>query len=162
MRIVKVDINQKTILKNFMTLFLHDLSEFNEELDINPENGLFEFDVLEWFFDKEGLAPYFIVHEHQTIGFILLQSAPFVNLERYDFLVNSFFILKKYRRKGLGKQAAQQVFEQFPGRYAIGQLSGNQPAIAFWRSVYRFMKIEFEEKEVLEEGTKTLYQYFSV
>lgn len=47
MPVVRVDLNQKIILKHLMTLFLHDLSEFNGEQEFNQESGLFEFDVFE-------------------------------------------------------------------------------------------------------------------
>lgn len=162
MSVVKVELNQKIILKHLMSLFLHDLSEFNEEQEFNQESGLFEFDAFEWFFEKEGLTPYFIKHEDDIIGFILLQSSPYTNPERYDYLINSFFILKKYRRKGLGKQAVQDLFQQCPGRYAIGQLSNNIPAIQFWRKIYEYMNVKFQEKEEMEEGLKIRYQYFEI
>jgi hypothetical protein len=58
--ITKADQQDKHILKNLMTLFLHDLSEFIQDIEMNPQNGLFEFDILDWFFEKEGLTPYFI------------------------------------------------------------------------------------------------------
>lgn len=45
--IEKVDATRKEVLKNLMTLFLHDLSEFNEKLELNTTNGLYEFDVFE-------------------------------------------------------------------------------------------------------------------
>ncbi|KJB86260.1 hypothetical protein AZ66_19890 [Paenibacillus sp. E194] len=162
MSVVKVELNQKIILKHLMTLFLHDLSEFNEEQEFNQESGLFEFDAFEWFFEKEGLFPFFIKHEDDIIGFILLQSSPYTNPERYDYLINSFFILKKYRRKGLGKQAVQDLFQQCPGRYAIGQLSNNIPAIQFWRKIYEYMNVEFQEKEEMDEGLKIRYQYLEI
>jgi predicted acetyltransferase len=160
MRITKVEQDGKEILKNLMTLFLHDLSEFNSNLTMNPTNGLFEFDVFEWFFEKEGLTPFFIHVEDRIIGFILLQSGPFSNQEFADYVLNSFFILKKYRRKGLGRAACQLFFEQFPGRYAISQILTNTPAILFWRNLYQSLDIEFNEKEEIEEGLKVVYQYF--
>lgn len=145
-----------------MTLFLHDLSEFNDKLDLNPENGLFEFDVLEWFFEKEGLTPYFINLEGKPIGFILLQSGPYSNQEYADYVLNSFFILKKYRRKGIGKLACSKFFEMYPGRYAISQAKTNIPAIKFWKNVYESNSIDEYEKEEIEDGIKVIYQYFKI
>ncbi|SMF78942.1 Predicted acetyltransferase [Paenibacillus uliginis N3/975] len=162
MQITKVEQSGKDILKQLMTLFLHDLSEFNSDLEINQSNGLFEFDVLEWFFEKEGLTPYFIKAEDKVIGFILLQSGPFSNQEYADYVLNSFFILKKYRRKGLGREACKEFFNQYPGRYAISQILTNTPAIHFWKSIYKSFNIEFYEKEELEDGHEVIYQYFKV
>ncbi|MCR8645662.1 GNAT family N-acetyltransferase [Paenibacillus sp. N1-5-1-14] len=162
MQIIRVDQNGKDILKQLMTLFLHDLSEYNNDIEINQSTGVFEFDVFDWFFEKEGLTPFFIKNTDKIIGFILLQSGPFSNQEFADYVLNSFFILKKYRRQGLGKEACKVFFKQFPGRYAISQIETNIPAIQFWKNTYRSFGIEFYEKAEIEEGHKVIYQYFKV
>jgi predicted acetyltransferase len=159
-QIINVDYAKKEILKNLMTLYLHDLSEFSNEININQESGLFEFDVFDLFFEKEGLTPFFIVHEKNVIGFILLQSGPYSNQEFADYVLNSFFILKKYRRRGLGREACREFFNKFPGRYAIGQLLNNKPAILYWKNIYKTFNIDFYEKEEIEEAL--IYQYFKV
>lgn len=160
--IEKVGSERKEVLKNLITLFLHDLSEFNSKIDLNPENGLFEFDVLDWFFEKEGLTPFFLVFDKKPVGFILLQSGPFSNSDRADYIVNSIFILKNYRRKGIGVLACNKLFEMFPGRYAIGQMLNNTPAIKFWKNIYETKGITVFEKEEIEDGTKVIYQYFNI
>ncbi|WP_179281108.1 GNAT family N-acetyltransferase [Paenibacillus sp. XY044] len=162
MKITRVEKSDKDILKQLIALFLHDLSEFNRDLEMNSSNGLFEFDVLDWFFEKDGLTPYFIYKKDKIIGFILLQSGPFSNQKFADYVLNSFFILKKYRRQGLGKEACKAFFTQLPGRYAVSQIKTNTPAIQFWRNIYESFYIEFYEKEELEEGHEVIYQYFKV
>ncbi|WP_442600514.1 GNAT family N-acetyltransferase [Paenibacillus sp. KN14-4R] len=162
MIITKAEQNDKHIFRQLMTLFLHDLSEFNSDLEINQSNGLFEFDVLDWLFEKEGLTPFFIRIDDKIIGFILLQSGPFSNQEFADYVLNSFFIMKKYRRQGLGREACKVFFKQLPGRYAISQIKTNTPAIQFWKNVYKSFDIEYYEKEEREEGHEIIYQYFKV
>jgi len=49
--------------------------------------------------------------------------------------IGEFFILKKYRRQGVGRVVAHQVFDLFPGRWSVGQIENNCPAQAFWRKV---------------------------
>ncbi|WP_152399152.1 GNAT family N-acetyltransferase [Paenibacillus cellulositrophicus] len=160
LHIEKVNADRKEVLKNLMTLYLHDLSEFIENIDLNTENGLFEFDVFDWFFEKEGLNPFFINLDEKPIGFILLQSGPYSNQEYADYVLNSFFILKKYRRKGIGKLACRKFFELYPGRYAISQALSNIPAIHFWKSVYEANSLNVYEKPEIEDGIKVIYQYF--
>ncbi|WP_223587538.1 GNAT family N-acetyltransferase [Neobacillus bataviensis] len=160
--IERVDSDRKEVLKNLLTLFLHDLSEFNPLIDLNPENGLFEFDVLDWFFEKVGLTPFFLLFDKKLIGFILLQSGPFTNPERAEYIINSFFIINKYRRKGFGRLACDMLFEMFPGRYAVGQMVTNIKAIKFWKNIYESKGIDVIEKEDIEDGIKVIYQYFEV
>lgn len=51
----KVNADSKEILKNLISLYLYDLSEFVGNIDLNTNNGLYEFDVFEWFIEKEGV-----------------------------------------------------------------------------------------------------------
>lgn len=90
-----------------------------------------------------------------------MQSGPFSNQQYADYVLNSFFILKKYRRKGIGKLACNKFFEIFPGRYAISQALSNTPAIKFWKNVYESKGIKTYEKEEIEDGTPVIYQYFT-
>lgn len=46
-----------------------------------------------------------------------------------------FFVLRKYRRRGVGHAAANQLFTALPGRWQVGQMPLNTPAQAFWRRV---------------------------
>lgn len=50
--------DEKHILQNLYSLYLHDLSEFTEGLDISTD-GSFEFDSFELIWKEEGLTPYF-------------------------------------------------------------------------------------------------------
>lgn len=47
------------------------------------------------------------------------------------WLIDEFFIVRKYRRRGIGGQVARSLFDRFPGRWEIGQLAANLPAQAF-------------------------------
>ena len=46
-----------------------------------------------------------------------------------------FFVLRKYRRRGVGRAAACELFSALPGRWQVGQMPLNLPAQAFWRRV---------------------------
>jgi predicted acetyltransferase len=64
-------------------------------------------------------------------------------------LVNTiaeFFITKRYRRRGLGESAAQQVFDRFPGKWLVTQIEKNIPAQTFWRKIIsEFTNGEYED-----------------
>ncbi|MDN4074889.1 GNAT family N-acetyltransferase [Fictibacillus terranigra] len=49
--------------------------------------------------------------------------------------MSEFFVLKKYRKQGIGKEAAFAVFQQFPGDWDIAQIPQNKPAQAFWTNI---------------------------
>ena len=43
--------------------------------------------------------------------------------------------MKKYRKEGIGKQAAFYLFDLFPGTWEVAELETNLPAQIFWRKV---------------------------
>jgi len=43
-----------------------------------------------------------------------------------------YFIMGGFRRKGLGQEAAHQIFDLYPGKWRVSQFDYNQPAIKFW------------------------------
>ena len=49
--------------------------------------------------------------------------------------VAEYFILRKYRRQGLGTQVAWKIFDRFPGRWEIAEIVENTSAQVFWRKI---------------------------
>jgi predicted acetyltransferase len=58
--------------------------------------------------------------------------------------VTEFFIMRKFRRPGVGKRAAAGLFQRYPGRWTVRQQVSNPAATAFWRTAIRY---SFEESE---------------
>jgi predicted acetyltransferase len=49
----------------------------------------------------------------------------------------SEFVLRKYRRRGIGTRAARILLASFPGRWELAELTWNVPARRFWRRLIR-------------------------
>ncbi|MFD0048381.1 GNAT family N-acetyltransferase [Actinomycetes bacterium NPDC127524] len=152
--------NEKHILQNLYSLYLHDLSEYTEDLDIST-NGSFEFDSLELIWEREGLTPYFLKIEKSIVGFLLLLERPFLK-EKYDYSINDIFMLKKYRRKGIAISLLKDLFKYKKGRYFVIELEKNAPAILFWRKVFSELNIKFEEEKKMVDGEDCLVQSFQI
>jgi len=54
-----------------------------------------------------------------------------VSLPGNQFWMGQFFVMKRYRRLGLRTQAARYIFDQFRGKWEVGQMPLNLPAQAF-------------------------------
>ncbi len=52
-----------------------------------------------------------------------------------DSYLLDFYVTGKYRRAGIGRQAATMLLERHPGRWALYTLADNTTAQAFWRTV---------------------------
>lgn len=159
MYLEKAGLEQKQMLGNLYSLYLHDLTAYSDGLQIG-EDGIFEFDSFELIWRREGVTPYIIRVEDQLAGFILILEAPFT--KKVDKVVNDFFILNSFRGKGIAKAAALEVFVHNKGRYYISQLVKNKPAVQFWKKVYSLQGIEFVEQTELQDGEEVIYQTFVI
>ncbi|WP_275983945.1 GNAT family N-acetyltransferase [Paenibacillus hamazuiensis] len=48
-------------------------------------------------------------------------------------VISDFFIMRKYRRKGVGRHVAYSLFEMFTGTWEIRQTLANKSAYTFWK-----------------------------
>ena len=134
-------LEDKPILRHLLELCLHDYSEFNGE-DVN-ENGLFGYGHLDHYWIEPGRHPFLVRVSGRLAGFVLVRA-----LDGNTHSVAEFFILRKYRRQGIGQTVAQRIFEMFPGGWRVHQDANNLPAQVFWRKVIaRFTGGQFREIE---------------
>lgn len=150
--------DEKHILQNLYSLYLHDLSEFTESLNISAD-GLFEFDSFELIWEKEGITPYFLKKDEVISGFLLLLERPFLKKD-YDFSINDIFILKKYRRNGIAKALLKELFNQKRGKYFVVELAKNKSAVSFWKNLFIELDIDFEEEKKIVDDEECLIQSF--
>ncbi len=152
--------DEKHILRNLYSLYLHDLSAYTEGLDIS-EDGSFEFDAFDMIWEREGLTPYFIKNHEAIAGFLLLLERPFLKNE-YDLCINDIFILKKFRRKGIALSVLMELFTQKKGKYFLLELAENIPAVTFWRKSLKELEIEFKEESKDIDGDECFVQAFQI
>jgi predicted acetyltransferase len=76
--------------------------------------------------------------------------------------VAEFFVMRKYRRKGIGAACAAQAFDLFPRRWEVRQLAANAAATAFWRrAIHRYSDGRFEEALLDDERWRGPVQSFT-
>ena len=141
--IEKAALSEKSVLRNLMELCQHDYSEFNrQDLD---QHGLYGYTYLDNYWTERGRYPYLIKVSGKLAGFALVRVLSGEG-EPLVYSMAEFFILRKYRRKGIGEQVATQVFDMFPGEWRVSQQAANFPAQAFWRKVIsRYTRGNFVE-----------------
>lgn len=66
----------------------------------------------------------------EVAGFAIVQE---LNTGAYD--MEQFFVLRKFRRKGVGRSAAKRLFDEFSGQWTVEQIATNKAAQIFWRGV---------------------------
>ncbi|HEX8680871.1 MAG TPA: GNAT family N-acetyltransferase [Ardenticatenaceae bacterium] len=152
--LVRASVEEKPVLQRMMELYLYDFSEF-EDMDLNAD-GLFEYPYLDAFWTEETRHPFIIRVAGKLAGFVLVRQL--ATEPKAVQGIAEFFVMRKYRRLGVGQQAARAVFQKFTGSWEIGVLRSNVGAQGFWRSVVgkytmgRYTEIEMEKSAEGWEG----------
>ena len=127
----------RVLIRNLYPLYLHDLSAFTELYDLD-ERGVFYPDYLPDWLDRESalMHPLVLREGGRPAGFALVGQAPYPHMTpARDYRMCEFFVLKRARRLGVGRQAAQAIFARFPGVWEVSELPLNTAAVSFWRAV---------------------------
>jgi predicted acetyltransferase len=116
-------------LRNMLELYLHDLSEFwPYELDAH---GLYGYHTLDYYWREENHAAFVFLVDDRYAGFALVNDD--VCLPADERWLAQFFVVRRYRRRGVASAAARFIFDRLPGRWEVGELPQNLPAQLFWR-----------------------------
>ena len=120
------------VVRNMSALYIHDMSEWMGWPC--PESGLFG-GCDEFFEDWEAGRnhPYLIRVDGELAGFAGV--AQIASGSDPEHCIQEFFVLRKFRRRGIGREVATRLFDAHPGRWIVRALASNAPAVAFWRAV---------------------------
>lgn len=124
---------EKVLLIRLMELYLYDFSEFSQD-DIN-EYGYYGYDHIDDYWNEEGRFPYLIRVDGKIAGFALICPHCRDRKEEDARCIGEFFVMRKYRRMGVGKRAAMQLFDLHRGCWEVCYWKSNVPAGVFWKNV---------------------------
>ena len=143
-------------IQRMLELYQHDLSDiWDQDLDAHGEYGY----ALDRYWDTEGFHPFVATVDGRYAGFALVNQA--LRIGTHGHWMDQFFVLRKYRRRGIGQHLAQSVFAALPGRWEVGQMPENRPAQAFWRDVIGgYTGGRFKEHELRAGGWQGIVQVF--
>lgn len=119
-------LDQKPVIANLIQLYLYDMTE-NMPFPVGPD-GRFEYD----FLDRFWRFPYLILVGDEIAGFALvIDECPLTGLKPCWFMAE-FFVLKAYRRTGVGQAALKGALGLHPGDWHVAVPQANAPASVFW------------------------------
>ena len=148
--LVEVKESEKSVLRQLLELYAYDFSEF-DDADTN-EYGYFGYRYLDHYWTEDARHPFFIRVNGILAGFVLISDYAYILSSGEAKSVTEFFVMRKYRRKGIGKSVAFQVFDKFPGKWEIIQHGENEPSKIFWEEVIReYNQGYFRKEKVMTE-----------
>ena len=151
---------QRGLLRQLYELYCHDFSPMTGA-DLGADGYWTGDDFLApWPDDR--LQIYLVRVHAQWAGFAWIARGSYLDPAiQHHYLMDEFFILRKYRRQGVGEQVAVRLFNSFEGVWEVGEIPENVDAQAFWRRVIgRYTDHHFQEFHVDHEPWHGLVQTF--
>lgn len=130
--LIPVDVGEKEILRNLLEKYDYEFSQYDQR-DVNAL-GLYGYDYLDYYWTEEDRWACFIKVDQKLAGFVMVNTYAEVIAET-DYTMAEFFVMHKYRGKGVGRYAAFQVFDMFPGKWQLKRHPKNLGSVHFWNKV---------------------------
>lgn len=130
-----------------LQLYAYDFSEILP-LDVTDDGRFHVPAVAEHLTDPRNHA--FVLRiDGRLAGFALVQPHSYLTGDPGVFDLAELFVLRRYRRCGVGEQVASELFDRFLGPWEVRQKAENQAATAFWRRVIgRYTHGQFQEQQL--------------
>ena len=130
-RVERIDRSSDQILKNLMEHYLHDMAEWFE-FD-STEDGSYSYST-DHIWD-EGFDVFLVYSDVIPIGFAIVGSGERWIEDKNARDLDEFFVIRRYRRRGVGQFLAEHVWSLYPGKWVVRVFQNNLPALPFWRVV---------------------------
>lgn len=152
--------SDKAVLRRLMQLYQYDFSE-REGTDVDS-HGVFDYRWLDNYWTEESRHPFLIRVDGNWAGFTLVNE--YTRVARSPARsIAEFFVMRKYRRKGIGTRVASEMFGMFPGRWEVCETADNKEAQAFWRAAISSQVGEsYEEIELSDDRWTGPVQVFEI
>ena len=123
------------LLENLLELYIHDLSAAFPSIELGAD-GRFGYPKLPLYWSEpERRFPFLIRHDARTAGFALATRGSPMSEDPSVFDVAEFFVLRRFRRSGVGRMAARLLWQRLPGTWIVRVSLGSPGALPFWTSV---------------------------
>jgi predicted acetyltransferase len=129
---------QEPILANLVELYAHDFSAFID-LELGA-NGRFGYESLPLYWQESNRYPFLITVNGHLAGFVFLRKGSQLSGNEDIWDMTEFFVVRGYRRRGVGMKVAHEVWKRFPGKWEVRVRDRNQKAKEFWaRAIAEFL-----------------------
>ncbi len=116
----------RPVIERLLELYLYDMADIYK-FPIGRD-GLYAYDRLDAFWQY----PYLITSGDDLAGLALVIDHCPITGQSPCWFMAEFFVMRPYRRAGLGQQVAGELIAAHPGPWHIGVIAHNAAAMDFW------------------------------
>jgi predicted acetyltransferase len=155
---LKIGSESEAVLRNLFQHYLRDMAEWFE-VDVNPD-GSYAYDISAIW--EKGFEAYLAKVGDSVTGFALVGSADEWLGEAGAHDVHEFFVLRGFRRSGVGQHMATHTWNEHAGEWLVRVLEVNAPALAFWRAAIKgYARGSHKEEGRLVKGRPWVFFRFT-
>jgi predicted acetyltransferase len=114
------------------------MAEFAEFESVEQdEDGNYLYPYFDHYWEDPNRYPFLFRIGDVPAGFALLRFDvdPMNGTELMDMA--EFYVVPRFRREGVGRDAATRLWDLFPGRWSVRVLRSNKNAYPFWKETIR-------------------------
>jgi predicted acetyltransferase len=143
---------QAPALENLFELYAHDLSAAFE-LEVGDDGRFGAARLARYWSGPERCFPFLIRVGSTLGGFVLATRGSPATTDPTDLDVAELFVLRRYRRSGVGRQAVGALWDGLPGHWIVRVAERNQGARPFWtRTISDYTQRRFTEAQAIVGG----------
>jgi predicted acetyltransferase len=147
--ISKIGPDSDTLLRNLFEHYCHDMSEWFE-IDTGAD-GRYAHDTSSVW--RDGHDVYLARVGDSIAGFALIGSGNEWVGEIGAHDVHEFFIMRRFRRRGVGQSMTTFLWNEHLGEWLVRVLEANTPALLFWRNaISRYSVGSYREEQRIVNG----------
>lgn len=132
-RIVPAAFEDREVLANLLEKYDYEFSQYDNR-DVN-RLGLYGYKYLDCYWIEKNRWAFFIYVNDMLAGFAMVNDYPEVPDRQTDYSLAEFFVMYKYRRRGVGKIAVKAIFDMFRGRWQLKRHPNNTASVYFWDKI---------------------------
>ena len=152
--------SERVLLENLAQFYSYDFSEVLE-MHVDEDGRFGDVDLTPYWVD-EWKHPFLIRVDDKLAGFALISERSKITGKSGVFDVTEFFVLRRFRRHGVGRAAAFAAFDRFGGPWEVRQREENPDATAFWRrTIDEYTRGDYEETRWIRPQWSEIVQTFS-
>jgi predicted acetyltransferase len=148
---------QQAIVANLLELYIYDFSEIME-LHLGAE-GRFGYAQLPLYWQEANRYAFLVILNGHWAGFVFVRRGSQISGDENIWDMAEFFILRGYRRLGIGSKVAHEIWKKFPGNWEVRVIDENQKAKAFWERACSESIGTLIKPVTFEKGGKTWHLF---
>lgn len=160
-KLLSATLEDYPIIQNMASYYAYDISEYMGWAQENDGTHRIGIDFIKYW-QAKNTHPFIIKYQDELAGFVIIDSN--VSDSSNDFNMAQFFILRKFKGKGLGRHIAFHCFDKFIGKWEVFVMQKNEGAYRFWRNIIKsYTHHQFNEytRTVGQTSIRNIFEFSS-